>query len=726
MSTARRFRSSSRLGAGVAGIACVSALLIAGCGRDAATRHDQERETERQRRLYADLAAPLTGGHDALRVALADARARCVAFRLGDGGADQVDAPAQDGLSDEALAVFFVCTRDDRREILLFDPRSFSLTALSPEGGKVSIARALASSLRGDHGLDVHRFDFALADGGPKAAGHARLTDHGHAALPLVWPEREVVVFADDRSGNRLMAVPVGGGAARPLTEDAFGASFAARRALDGGLIFAGGPGEGAYRLWRLSPGDAAPTPYEATADAAPPTHVLSFAERDGRLEPVLLDVPRRPDLAALAALVEARNPAISRRRALLAAALIEARQARLALRPTLHTGVYWSPEHGIAVSPGFTGDVLAEGLARGVVGLVQPLLDWKRIDALADGALSRAEVARAVLDLEIETRLGETLEHAWAARAWNDAVARDAEAVAAAETAASATQARRDGGAAGPVETAVAARDLAAAIARRDLNARQLALHCDELRRLAALGPEAPIAADALPAAPDEIRPYADLRRLAELNQPRLRAARHALIEAFHVGRSGSAHRPGASIGVEYGQSRQDFADPVDDYILLSLSGSLPTGWFADRKLSAQRARTVLAAYAAGEEIEAAQVARELEEAYVAWWRARGDAQVAEAAVTETAARSRQARLRAVEGEPDAERGLDQPALAAIDRTAMVAAQDAATARAEAAVRLARLWRVAGVARGALRPAPAIPDAIAAPIAANSAEATP
>ena len=66
----------------------------------------------------------------------------------------------------------------------------------------------------------------------------------------------------------------------------------------------------------------------------------------------------------------------------------------------------------------------------------------------------------------------------------------------------------------------------------------------------------------------------------------PEMKAARAALSRAFFLDKAGPVIRPELGLAANYGQSRRDFWEAVDDYITLSITGKYPLATWTARRL--------------------------------------------------------------------------------------------------------------------------------------------
>jgi outer membrane protein TolC len=627
-----------------------------------------------QRHLFTELADSLGDGQRRVIAAFAPADAQAMAFTLTTSGiSERADALTQRDLIDARTAVFVRVAQSDSSPaaVVYYDPRSLALVPLEAgediarDGNRVQLVRSIPRDVRpGRETFTIMRADFSIdQDNRVHAERAVTLAEgNGSGVAPII--ARDEVYFSAGKKLRRLLHVAGTGGKAEPVWSERTDEQIFPRRSADGALVFAAN-GEGRFRWysWNFS---GAPLPYTASAMAKRAAPLRMTCEiRDGALRPIIVAEPERYDFAALMALVEASAPSINRRRALLSAALIEARQSTLAHLPTFSWQFLMTPAIGVFIDPSgvSSGDMLAEHIARGVFGLVQPLFDWKRVEAASSAALLRARIAGDALADEVDRTLAEAAEHylsVMEARARSSA---DRDAVAVHEQARDYRRNLADGGG-GEAELLAAERLLTQAQARLAADADDEHYHLQRLRAACGIerGARFELTDDALSQLPPAIS-LADALNAAALNSPRLRAARATVDEAFWVSRAGSRYAPTASLGAYYGQSRRNGTAPVDDYITLSLGGQLPLAYLKDRKLQAERSRRLAESLSAAEAESREAVADDCHRAWLEYRAARAAVDDGMLAAAHDLEQLRVARLAAA----SAPRDSDQPS--ALDR---------------------------------------------------------
>ncbi len=610
-------------------------VLVAACARRDEARVTQQEDADAQRRVYLGLARPLITGDQRLAEIMPRAQARLSAFRLTSSGAEALTGPvdAENACREDILVVMSVAT-DDGPQAWLLDPRTLRFRRNDDSDLRLyrSVLVSQAMGLR-DGKLDVFRFDFTSAGGDFVPRGCQRLTNDGGNTVPVDISSSQTVIYlhrADD-GRNLLMRVSSEGVSARPLLPVQ---PFDVRhlRVSKEEILFAANPG-GVYGSYsttvehpELQPWDVAASP-AAGADDGAANITVAFTLTGGRFQPRVLAVPPRLGAAEIAALVEARNPSVLRRRALLAAALIEAQQLELANMPTLSLGAFYTPVVGIFTNPSaFSGDFLAQNLVRGLIGITQPLFDWDRNHALSEAGTVRATIARDALAGELNQQQAAAARTVIAYQAVRDRLACDRRLLALASESLTVLDRLRAAGQSGS-ELALAAEQERVARAGEVAGDEQwLLVLGDRLKAQCGLAAacrtepgDAP-AWDALPMAS-----YPALLHTALLNHPGLSAAQAAIHEAFFNGQTGSRYRPSLSLGGQYGYTTTTSGDPVDDFVTLGLSGTLPLAWFKDRDLDREYQLRIEEVLRAAAEEAALGIRRELADAWAAYHQAHG-----------------------------------------------------------------------------------------------------
>jgi outer membrane protein TolC len=624
-------------------------------------------------------------------------------------------------------------------------------------GGLIRVWRALApaSRLTGRH-RTVTCLEFRADARGEIHFERSRQfgADGPLESMPLPLPGGRLVAYLAEENGrHRLMIMDAQGGGRRAmLGEQAYDVLYP--RLLPGGELVCAANPEGDYRLYEVvecgmrsrrltgpshlecgikksgrgekgeavggsgndlvsegasgrdarAPRECALAPLEQMpAGEAPERYALATVGEGGRLEASVITLDGNYGLAQLLALTEAHNLAINQKRALLTAALLEADLARLANWPTLDWGLFYTPRVGVLMGkPQMTsGDFLAEGIARGLLGVTQPLLDYRRNSALGEAARWRARIAADSVQNEINERLGEAAELYFEARYLQRLLALDEALLANTDRRIARTQALRERAEATTVQM------LAARQVREGIAAEQ-AFHRDRLEFLKKRIKEVCGLPEAAPLElrPEEFRfeewepaPLETLRARALLNHPQMKAAAAALSQAFYLEQSGPETRPEAALGATYGHSRRQFTTPVDDYITLALSGRYPLAGRRARQLHEQQWRATVSGLEIEREAQGRRIANQLEEAVMDFKAARRDLQAKRAAALYYAEALRVARLQKKLGPPNELTRLDPLAAESAEAEALGAEAKILKVEWDLGLRFVRVWRELGLA---------------------------
>ncbi len=706
------------------------ALITVACARRDQAGVEQQMEVDAQRRVYLGLAHPLVDGDQRLLAALPGARTRTMAFTVSPSGATPLAAPDAAAAWREEVVIFLALERAEGTAVYLLDPRRMRLD-LVQDGTCVVHRGVLVSKALGirDSALEVFRFAFTIAGAAITPTAHVRLTNDGGNALPVAVPALASVVYAHrlDEQRTRLMRLDADGGAPRPLLAQQ---EFDARHVrVDGdGVIFAANP-DGAYRLYRCDLASGAMVPWEITTPAGDERAAVVFALGADGFAPQVAEIPGELTLAVVAALVEARNPAVMRRRALLAAALIEAHQLRLANLPTISLGAFYTPVVGVFTDPvGFTGDYLAEGVMRGLIGVMQPLLEWDRNHALSAAGRVRATIARDALAEALNQQQAEAALAFIAYQALHLRLVQDRALLAVAERAAAAQAHQQAAGHAGSEQRLLVEQELVARQSDVASDERWQRVQLDRLKGLCGLADSCPSVPLAVPTPWETVvvDDYPVLLRTALLNHPRLRAAHAALREAFFAGQAGSRYRPSLALSAGYAISGKPGSEPIDDFVSLGLSGNLPLAWFKDRDLQGDYLGQIAAALRSGEEAAALELRRDLADSWAAYHHARGQLLTQRAQLRSAQEQWRIAGLRA-EREQAGVASLTVTGLLGFERAMRLAQRLETDVWREVAERYVRIVQSQGLANGLWRMVPSVaPDSATAPVAVPAAAVAP
>lgn len=605
-----------------------------GCVRKDYPRFEQEMSASETRQLYD----PLFNGQQALLETLGKTDVQPVVFSISASQVSRLKkTPAGELLWDENKVVFFKVPHKKQSgfHYYYFHPRELRLSELNnqPQAGsdmmktgpgRYAIFRALASrTSRRGRDLSVYRIDFsASSDGTIKYMSKTNLTlSPGNSTMPVLIPHAGRVLYLHEYSKkfHILRTVKVDGADDQPLIPSQNFDAIHPKILPDGRIVFAANP-KGYFRLYSYDQAtkELAEFKEKLPAPEGAGKVMLGGIFKDGAYVPAVFTLPEKLDLKSILALAMAHNPAVNKNRALLAAALLEAGQTKLNNIPSLSFGLHYTPDVGVALKEPlfFSGDFLSQGLARGLLGIVQPLLDIKRNAALSEADLWRAEIARDVLNDEINGVMAETMMVYFEARYYRELIKIYSELVVVIKERLKRLAVLRDAMETTKIEILGAEKNLLAYTADLEIYKKYLAYKKNRLKELCGISDGISIDLSAEEYCFDKYKmmPLYEMRRIALLNHPRMKASRSVLSRAFYLRLAGEKIRPTAWFSGEYGQSRREFRDPVDDYITLSINGRIPLASIKARRLHIQQWRETFNSMKIEQEIQKQAVAGNME----------------------------------------------------------------------------------------------------------------
>lgn len=693
----------------------VAAGLLAGCQTPSKQEFNQAEQAVDMRRLYEPLAA----SDPALLERLETLEAEHIAFDLTPQGADRVPYP----LPEEALwspqrAVFYKLTDDDgSTRWLYFNHLKLRVEPLErplPLDGDVvadgdtgyAVYRSIPVRKGGvvsTGDLELFRYAFAIdGEGRLEATGYQRITrDDGEdlQPAPMVGVERVVYVHQPEDGPARLMIADPHAGPPRPLFEGQDFQSLFPAHLPDGRLVFFSDQ-LGYLSLFQLA-GAAeyvrALERYRAGAEDDPPpdwrTLVRPFeypfprpqakrdifvasVPKDGKLQPVLLRLPNRLDLPTIARLVEAHNATVNERRARYAAALIDAAQYKLNNWPRLDFGLSYEDRVDFLgnVPRLFTGDTLSEQAWTFLLGLTQPLLDFKQNKAFEQSALEDAEVARAQLDAEIQNRITEAADLYFEAVYLDRLIDLQTAQLHVTRERGDYYRTLRDKGESTRLQLMAVDQVVEGLQAERAFHQDRLDFLHSRLKEVAGLPSDAELnlANTRYALARYNLPPLERAVHEALTNHPSLEAAKHALASAFYQRAAGPNIRPRANLGANYEYRDRDFTlgtqaiggggglepvvidqDRTDEIVTLALSGQVPLASWKAKRLHGQFWTQLTHALRLAQEAEARRVRTAMEEAYMDFQASQRDIGAKRATQAYFLEKLRVARLHEVYGPP-------------------------------------------------------------------------
>lgn len=350
-------------------------------------------------------------------------------------------------------------------------------------------------------------------------------------------------------------------------------------------------------RQWRLVPfvGDL-PEPALST------DRLLTGNFENGQWRPKILHVPRVCTLQETLALCSAHNPEINARRALLAAAMSQIQMADLYNWPRIQWGLFYTPLVGVLLpKPEVnSGNYLAQDMGRGMLGVSQPLFDFKRNAAMEELFRWQAEMAAGAVEDETNRKLTEIGELYFEALYCDKMATMHRSYWQTIEHQIAIHQSLRQTG---------------GSLTRDVLAMRQFAANLRSSREIYEARREmAEHRARTLCGLPERLefhfrledfdfmnwhRPdFTVLRHWTLENQPRMKAAAAMVNTALFSRIMGPDIRPEAAANASYSQTRRYFAEAVDDYIEMSIAGQLPLATWKARGIHDRTQAETMTAY--------------------------------------------------------------------------------------------------------------------------------
>ncbi len=650
-------------------LAALVCLALAGCQTPAKQEFAQREAAIDLRRLYE----PLASTDPALLERLESLEADHVAFELTPSGAKQLPYALPDSvLWSDQRAVFYRIDGETGPEWLYFSGATLRVQPIvppfapegdlipSPDGG-FSIYRSIPVSKGGviyTGDLEVFRFDFLLSpEGNIEATGSQRITKIPGADLqpiPVSGLNRVIYVHQDEDAPRELRIGDPNGSAPRPLFEGQDFDAVLPTILPDGRLIFLSDQ-LGFYGLFQLDnasdyvraaelhrTGDGpAPQdwrtllrPFEYPLPITQPKRGIFVASvpRNGRLVPALLEVPDQLDLPTIAQLVESHNPHVNEMRARYAAALIDAARFKLNNYPKLDFGL--SFEDHIEVFDNmptlFPGDTLTQHAFTLLLGLTQPLLDFKQNHAFTQSALEDAETARHTLDAEINARTTEAAELYFEAAHLTREIAIENAQLDLTERRAKFYRTLREKGETTRLQLMAVQQVIDGLTAERDFHQERLAFLPSRLKEIMGLPSDLVFTISPNRYDFDDF-PLPSLEQAIDralANHPNLLATKSATASAFYQQAAGPEIRPRAGLSANYERLDQDYElgsttgnvdqSRAQEMANFALTGQIPLASWRAKKLHTGFWTEMISALQLVQESEARRVRTAMEEAYM------------------------------------------------------------------------------------------------------------
>jgi outer membrane protein TolC len=614
-------------------------VLLPACMKPPRAALEHEMGAEDVRRLYRQV---MDGQEEMLRAMEGNCAEQIVFNAALDGVSLVKDEPSPD-LVDESRVIFF---RSGSELPLYFSPRDLVLcpfaggavktlgdACFAGKDGGLVIYRSLQKVGKiSRNSVERHlvRLEFSLDAQGKIAVGAVVDLSPEKAVdlMPLPVPELDRLLFLSRRADGTALLMQAGlSGANRQLVlaSQPFDVRNL-RRLADGRLVVSANP-HGYYELLLLelageggAQGRLVQFDGDLPAPAQPAGQILAGQFSAGRFQPALIKLPKSWELHEILAFCQAHNPGINARRAMLAAAMVQIDTARLNNWPKLQWGLFYTPIVGVFLPKPTTtsGDYLSENAARGLLGFSQPLLDFKRNEALREVYKSQAQFASDVLQEEINQRLSDVAEAYFEADYYRRLVDIDTFHLATVTLRLNAYRHLKVAGNA--TSSDIMAIEQYEANTRADamFHQHRLDYYHAKIRDLCGLPDDVPfqIAAEEFDLE-SWVRPdRTHLRHLMLENHPRMKASAAVVYTAMFQKVMGPEIRPSAEASAAYAQSRRYFTEALDDYVSLSLSGQIPLATWKAGEFHKEYWNEMLAAYKIQREEQSRQLIRLLDEA--------------------------------------------------------------------------------------------------------------
>ena len=640
-------------------------FITSACARKDYGALKQNQSSRTQQQVYADLHAPLRASHQLLTKTLPQAKAKITLFALSASGAKPLKrALRQSDLWDELVAVFIETpkTQDPANyDLYYFDPRAMRIQQIERnENDKVlHIVRSVPVKRKPtftQNELDVFLFSFKQQNQQLRGVKSERLTDHlGNNIMPIVLADKNTVLYtsvdADNKKHIMQTVLDTGDQSSKRISQlliDNPAIESSHPRLLSDGSIGIIANPDGYFRAHEFDWENRIYFPTSKRAASADNGDLL-ISTLDGRQTPLLLQIPSTLDLETLQQLAGAHNTSVNRYRALLAAALIEARRSKLAVLPSLNFGVYYTPVANVANGNTIaSGDFLAQGISRGIFGIVQDIFSIPKHLAMSEAQIVRAEIARDTLLNEINQRQAEVADLFFQAQMYQQLLDIDKTLLDIVREQRQRQQRRQDHGVAISVEVMGFANSVSAVEKRLDDHRRRLALLLNEIKDLCGLplGKQIKLHTEIYLFEKDKVESFQELKQMALLNNPRIQAARRQLEKAFFEQKTGGRYDAGLKAGVQYGRSHEQFGEFLDEFITININGEVPLGAFKDKNLHQHYWQEIKQSQRLAQEQESQNTLRALQRNLTAFYDSRNNFEVQQQSLAHTLEQIRLARI--------------------------------------------------------------------------------
>lgn len=640
-------------------------MFASGCLHFKHSQYQAELQADTARRLYE----PITKGEQALLETLAYADYTQHQYNLSASQVTSANTDASINTAwNESQCVFFQLSAEEKAtkgtRWIYLSPRTLSVFELGKplpadcdlvqtDEHRYSVFRSIPIPGSAKENLEIFRFDFAVdAESAPVFDEPIRTTiSTGADYQPVPIANGTYVVYMNregSKKNAKLMLAASDGSYQGPVWPDQTFDVRLPRILPDGRLVVAANP-DGYFRLHYVTFSqqdksaqlEAAPYPLPAPTQNASVTFAMSVTE--GTIRPTLLKLPVELNLETISAMVMASNGSVNQRRAELAAAVIEAGTAKLAYWPVITFGLEYERNSAIFVTKPelYPADLFTTGITRGVLGLVQPLLDFRHNYAISKADEWRAEVLRDVLENEINDRMTEAAEFYFEALYLKHRVELESYWIRVARRRLDYYKTLRQEGEAYRLQVIAAGQVIENLDQESQFHADRYAFLLKKITHLCGY-PESAVfeLADARHLFNDAVVPSeSEMRDTALLNHPAMRMAEHSLSEAYYLSETEADIRPQATLlgsmelgGREFDRLVTTTAQVGDQTLsststeqesrkeetsILGLSAAIPLASLKARRLHAYRHALNIEALELEKESMARTIAADAEEAY-------------------------------------------------------------------------------------------------------------
>ena len=645
----------------------IGTLMLTGCQHRNWESFDQHEDEFSARRLYQ----PLVSGQKELLERMPSVLGEPIVFSLDHFPLRRIeDKIDQSQYWDENKAVFFDIDKtpyDGVHEWVWFNPRRLRVEHVHfDEDGLFSIYRSLPNGSRDPvrkRDMDIFKISFHLIpciyedDDSNDAIHEETLGYHSLEQLTHTDSPEMTPVFTDD--GNMMVYLATRDDDRHEImvkylysddhevnTVSLFPTQYFDVRypwmLSDGRLTFAANI-DGHYRMYQvenfqnwdgkqLKPHKLQPLQYPLPKNEEDNKYIFGNMGVDGVPMPVLLKLPETYDLPTLLSLLEVYNPRVNEKRALLAAALIEAKLPKLNNWPILSMGLGYEEAVDIFFDlPQLAaGDTLSREVINMLIGFSQPLIGFRRNAALSEAGMWQARIAADLVDNELNERFAEAAEVYFEAVYLERYLAIQDELIKANDEKSRFFMTLREQGEAIRLQLMAVEQNRSGQLSGQKFSAERLAFLKSRLKEVCGI-PETvnlKLGMEQYRLASFEVPSLDELQDVAQLNHPRINIVRHQLSRSFYLREAGSNIRPTVDLVGNYRASDRDYErvannsvvdDSREDEVLgLGVGARIPTASKRARKYHRGYWEHVINAQQLQRDAELRSVDTQLNEAYL------------------------------------------------------------------------------------------------------------